>query len=204
MSNQPSSLGCKEKTVTNLKNGRNHRNHQKAAIFVKNLKCNIFQVFWRFFFFNPGKKSCTIVFMRGMKDNYLYSWKKRKPYFAIPSENLEGHFHETLYRMSLGSVFVFAKIIICFSELISFSRNSRNLIFFNHGGTSSTKSLSRYICPKFYWGLAFHLFTFWKCFIAIYLLDKLWPTVGYSRFTSIVIIPYRYMYRWFIPLGVRA
>ena len=156
------------------------------------------------FFFNPGKKSCTIVFMRGMKDNYLYSWKKRKPYFAIPSENLEGHFHETLYRMSLGSVFVFAKIIICFSELISFSRNSRNLIFFNHGGTSSTKSLSRYICPKFYWGLAFHLFTFWKCFIAIYLLDKLWPTVGYSRFTSIVIIPYRYMYRWFIPLGVRA
>ena len=156
------------------------------------------------FFFNPGKKSCTIVFMRGMKDNYLYSWKKRKPYFAIPSENLEGHFHETLYCMSLGSVFVFAKIIICFSELISFSRNCRNLIFFNHGGTSSTKSLSRYICPKFYWGLAFHLFTFWKCFIAIYLLDKLWPTVGYSRFTSIVIIPYRYMYRWFIPLGVRA
>ena len=81
------------------------------------------------FFSTRGKKSCTIVFMRGMKDNYLYSRKKRKPYFAIPSENLEGHFHETLYRMSLGSVFVFAKIIICFSELISFSRNSRNLIF---------------------------------------------------------------------------
>ena len=109
-----------------------------------------FKFFDGFFFFNPGKKSCTIAFMRGMKDNYLYSWKKRKPYFAIPSENLEGHFHETLYRMSLGSVFVFAKIIICFSELISFSRNSRNLIFFNHGGASSTKSLSRYICPKFY------------------------------------------------------
>ena len=81
------------------------------------------------FFSTRGKKSCTIVFMRGMKDNYLYSRKKRKPYFAIPSENLESHFHETLYRMSLGSVFVFAKIIICFSELISFSRNSRNLIF---------------------------------------------------------------------------
>ena len=62
------------------------------------------------FFSTRGKKSCTIVFMRGMKDNYLYSRKKRKPYFAIPSENLERHVHETLYRMSFGSVFVFAKI----------------------------------------------------------------------------------------------
>ena len=123
----------------------------------------IYLKFFDGFFFQPG----------GRKAVQSFSWEgwriiictPGKPYFAIPSENLEGHFHETLYRMSLGSVFVFAKIIICFSELISFSRNCRNSIFFNHGGTSSTKSLSRYISPKFYWGLAFHLFTSWKCFI---------------------------------------
>ena len=68
-------LGCKKKTVPNLKNGRNHRNYQKTAIFVKNLKCNIFQVFRRFFFSTRGKKSSTIVLMRGRKDNYLYSPK---------------------------------------------------------------------------------------------------------------------------------
>ena len=49
-------LGCKKKTVPNLKNGRNNRNYQKTAIFVKNLKCNIFQVFRRFFFFNPREE----------------------------------------------------------------------------------------------------------------------------------------------------
>lgn len=32
----------------------------------------------------------------------------------------------------------------------------------------------------------------------IFAWQTVWPTVGYSRFTSIVIIPYRYMYRSFI------
>ena len=136
----------------------------------------IYLKFFDGFFFNPGKKSCTIVFMRGLKDNFLYSWKKRKPYFAISSENLEGHFHETLYRMSLGSVFVFSKILICFSELISFSRN---LIFFNHEGTSSTMSLGHYISPKIYWGLPFHLFVIFKMFYCdTFARQIVWPTGG--------------------------
>ena len=63
----------------NLKNGWNHSIHQKAAIFVKKLNCNISEIL-NGFFYNPRDKNSKIGGMGGKEENLLVIPEKLKPY----------------------------------------------------------------------------------------------------------------------------
>ena len=114
-----------KKTVLKSKNGWSHRNHEHAAIFVKNLKCNIFQVFRPFFFQPERKKNCKVGLMKGREENLFVQAGLWKPYlFYHTFWKLKGLFHGTLYPLSLGLVLSLQKFFwICFSKPFSFSKN---------------------------------------------------------------------------------
>ena len=120
-----SSPWWKRKPSQNLKNGWNHRNQEQAAIFVKNLKCYIFQVFRPFFFPTQTKKNCKVGLMKGREENLFVLPRLWKPYlFYHTFWKLKGLFYGTLYHLSLSLVLSLQKIfLICFSEPFSFSTN---------------------------------------------------------------------------------